>query len=145
MKISTKARYGIKALLDLGLHGQQDHVALKAVAERQGISERYLEQVFASMRKSGLIRSVKGPQGGYLLACDPRATTLYQIITALEGFETFSDSGETPEDVADSLVNALVWQPIDAIIRERLEQLMLSALIDAYREAKAPHDMMFFI
>lgn len=145
MKISTKARYGIKALLDLGLYGQQDHVSLKAVAERQGISERYLEQVFSSMRKSGLIRSVKGPQGGYLLACDPRTTSLYHIITALEGFETFSDSGEAQADVADSLVNALVWQPIDAIIRERLEQLMLSTLIDAYRDAKAPHAMMFFI
>lgn len=145
MKISTKARYGIKALMDLGLNGHTDHVSIKAIAERQNIPERYLEQVFATLRKAGLIRSIKGPQGGYLLACDPQTTSLYGVIRALEGYDTFSEASDASSDLADQVVASLLWQPLDDLIKRRLEATSLAALIEAYRALQHPSDLMFFI
>lgn len=146
MKISTKARYGIKALIDLGVYSQQDHVALKAIADRQSISERYLEQVFSTMRKAGLVKSVKGPQGGYLLACDPTKTNLFDVIVVLEGYDPFSDGNfSESKDALDHLVDQNLWEPLDGIIKTQLEALTLDQLIKAYGEATNPHQLMFFI
>ncbi len=146
MKISTKARYGIKALIDLAIHSSTDHVALKAIAERQNISERYLEQVFAQLRKSGLVKSVKGPQGGYLLAIAPDKTSLYEIITALEGCDTFSESDVNAVlDAADQVVDSMLWQPLDLKIAAHLKSVTLNVLIEAYQDATHTQHMMFFI
>ena len=68
MNFSKKSRYGLRALIDLSVYSKESHVALAAIAERNSISPQYLEQVFAALRKAGIIKSVKGPQGGYLLA-----------------------------------------------------------------------------
>lgn len=71
MKISTKGRYGLRALVDLASHSTSEAVSLASVANRQKISVNYLEQVFATLRKAGLVKSIKGPQGGYMLAMKP--------------------------------------------------------------------------
>ena len=68
MNLSKKSRYGITALIDLAVYAKDQCVQLSSIAERNNISVKYLEQIFSSLRKSGLVRSVKGPQGGYLLA-----------------------------------------------------------------------------
>ena len=68
MKLSMKSRYGLRALIDLSVNSKNEQVALGGIAERNNISPQYLEQVFAALRKAGIIKSVKGPQGGYLLA-----------------------------------------------------------------------------
>ncbi|MCD8084405.1 MAG: Rrf2 family transcriptional regulator [Clostridiales bacterium] len=85
MKLSMKSRYGLRALIDLSIHSKREHGALNSISERNAISPQYLEQVFASLRKAGLVRSVKGPQGGYLLARDAKEITVASIIEALEG------------------------------------------------------------
>ena len=72
MNFSKKSRYGLRALIDLSVYSKESHVALAAIAERNSISPQYLEQVFAALRKAGIIKSVKGPQGGYLLASLPQ-------------------------------------------------------------------------
>lgn len=67
MKFSKKSRYGLTSLIDLSVHSKNGHVALNSIAERNDISPQYLEQVFAALRRAGIVKSIKGPQGGYLL------------------------------------------------------------------------------
>ena len=85
MNFSKKSRYGLRALIDLSVYSKESHVALAAIAERNSISPQYLEQVFAALRKAGIIKSVKGPQGGYLLAKPATKISVAEILRALEG------------------------------------------------------------
>lgn len=85
MKFSKKSRYGIAALIDLSVNSRVSHVALGSIAERNEISPQYLEQVFASLRRAGIVKSVKGSQGGYLLNRDASQITVASILEALEG------------------------------------------------------------
>lgn len=85
MKLSTKGRYGVAAMYDLAMHYGQGPISLKSVAERQDISEHYLEQLMGTLRKSGFVKSVRGAQGGYTLARDPAKITVGDIIKIMEG------------------------------------------------------------
>lgn len=85
MKISTKGRYGVSAMYDLALHQGQGPIALKSVAVRQGISEHYLEQLMATLRKAGYVQSIRGAQGGYILTKDPAEISVGDIIRIMEG------------------------------------------------------------
>jgi Rrf2 family cysteine metabolism transcriptional repressor len=85
MQISTKGRYGLRAMVDMALHQMDGPLALRVIAERQGISESYLEQVFTSLRKNGLVKASRGSQGGYELSRPAAEISIYQILTALEG------------------------------------------------------------
>lgn len=103
MKISTKGKYGIKALLDLALQHGGGSTPLKDISERQAISEPYLEQIIAAFKKAGLVSSIRGVQGGYHLAKAPEDISIAEIITVLEGpllpFETMGHV-QTIEDIA---------------------------------------------
>jgi Rrf2 family protein len=85
MKISTRGRYGIRLLIDLAEHSDEEHVSLASIAERQNISIRYLEQVAVILRRSGFIRSVKGASGGYTLAHKPEDIVVGNVLRILEG------------------------------------------------------------
>jgi Rrf2 family cysteine metabolism transcriptional repressor len=85
MTISTKGRYGVKAMLDLALYSDGAGVSAKSIAERQNIPEKYLEQILSVLRKAGLIESIRGPSGGYLLSKPPEDITVGHILRALEG------------------------------------------------------------
>ena len=85
MKISTRGRYGIRLLIDLAEHLNETHVSLASVAERQGISIRYLEQVAVILRRAGFIRSVKGASGGYTLSRRPEELIIGEALRELEG------------------------------------------------------------
>jgi Rrf2 family protein len=85
MKISTRGRYGVRLLIDLAEHSSESHMSLASVADRQGISIRYLEQVAVILRRSGFIRSVKGASGGYALARSPQDIILGDALRVLEG------------------------------------------------------------
>ena len=84
MRLSTKGRYAVMAMVDLAKHGGEDPVSLAEIAERQEISLSYLEQLFARLRKGGLVRSVRGPGGGYLLAFAAAETRISEIILAVD-------------------------------------------------------------
>src|SRR5271167_5184702 len=84
MRLSTKGRYAVMAMADLAQHDGQGPVSLAEIAERQEISLSYLEQLFAMLRKSGLVKSVRGPGGGYLLAHDRGETRIADIILAVD-------------------------------------------------------------
>ncbi len=91
MKLSTKARYGIKAMVDLAVEYGNGPVSAATLAAQQGISLAYLEQLIASLRKAGLISSVRGVQGGYVLSRSPELITVRQVLTALEGTTSLVD------------------------------------------------------
>lgn len=137
MKLSTRGRYGLRALLDLALYQSDSPIALNSVSERQGISEGYLEQLMAPLKKEGLVRSVRGAQGGYLLARDPKEIIVGDIIRALEGPIAFVDcvNEEHPEECerAEGCVTRLVWAKVRDSVVEVLDSLTLDDLV---REAR---------
>ena len=85
MRISTRGRYAVRVMLDLALYSQEEYVKAKQIAKRQGISEKYLEQIIAVLNKAGFVRSVRGAQGGYCLAGSPEDYTVGQILRLTEG------------------------------------------------------------
>ncbi|HOP74342.1 MAG TPA: Rrf2 family transcriptional regulator [Bacillota bacterium] len=135
MKISTRGRYGLRAMLDLAVFSRGEHVALNAIAERQNISENYLEQVFSILRKAGLVRSVKGAQGGYTLAMEPVQVTVGMILRALEGELAVVDEENSGEGVESAMLSCLqsnVWDPINASMNQVADSISLQDLVDSF-------------
>ena len=132
MKISTKGRYGLRAMLDLALNSAGDLVTLASVAERQGISANYLEQVFAILRKAGLVKSIKGAQGGYVLADRPSNITVGAILRALEGDLSVTDDNAVIQDYSQSVEYCLqknVWEKINESINQVVDSITLEDLM----------------
>ena len=85
MKISTKGRYAVRVMLDLAFHNTGEYVKVKQIAQRQGISEKYLEQIIAILNKAGYVKSTRGAQGGYRIAGEPNNYTVGMILRLTEG------------------------------------------------------------
>ncbi len=86
MRLTTKTSYGIRALIDLAImHGAGKPLTIKNISQREGISSVYLEQIFNKLKNHGIVKSVRGPKGGYILARDPEKVSVYDAIEALEG------------------------------------------------------------
>lgn len=85
IKLSTKGRYGLMAMFELGLNYGEGPISLKKVAQKQGLSDNYLEQLFSILRKDGLLNSVRGSRGGYMLSKPPKDITVGDILRSLEG------------------------------------------------------------
>ena len=85
MKLSTKGRYGLRALIDLARYSEMEPVSISCIAERQNLSERYLEQLMSLLKKAGLIKSIRGAGGGYVLAKDAGEISVGDVLRALEG------------------------------------------------------------
>lgn len=137
MKLSTRAHYGLKAIFDLAQHFGPEPVSVKNIAERQNLSEHYLEQLIAMLKKAGLVKSFRGSQGGYTLARDPAGITVGEVVRALEGpiAPVFCVSEESPGDCdeADYCITRTVW----ARVRDGIAGVMDSiTLEDMCREAK---------
>ncbi|MGE5552967.1 MAG: RrF2 family transcriptional regulator [Betaproteobacteria bacterium] len=150
MRLSTRGRYGLKAMIDLAMHAGEGPVPLKAIAERQGISEHYLEQLMGSLRKAGLVTSVRGAQGGYILGREAAGITAGDIIRALEGpiapVECVDESGATPCDRVEQCVTYTVWRRLRDAMVEVLDAMTLGELAeDAQRRAKETAAPMYYI
>ncbi len=122
MKLSTKGRYGLKAMYDLALHYGNEPISLKSIAQRQGISEYYLEQLMAILKKAGLVRSIRGAYGGYLLSRKPSEITVGDVLRALEGPIGLVDCALEQEPIKclryDNCITRIVWEKIrDSIIK----------------------------
>ncbi|HOA55724.1 MAG: Rrf2 family transcriptional regulator [Acetivibrionales bacterium] len=137
MKLSTKGRYGLKAILDLALHSADGQITLNSIAERQGLSESYLEQLFAALKKAELIKSIRGPQGGYMLADDPENISVGDILRALEGSmaptDCVAENGHHDLcDSSDRCITRGVWEKIRDGINNVIDNISLQELIDDY-------------
>lgn len=146
MKVSTRGRYGLRALVDMTIHSNNAPVSLVQVANRQKISLNYLEQVFGTLRKAGIVVSVKGAGGGYKLARNAESITVKEVLEALEG--TFSIIDRIPgeeQDAVQEAIEKLVWSRIDETVNTFLEQKTLKMLADEYREKLEQNAGMYYI
>lgn len=144
MKLSTKGRYGLRAMVDLAFHSKGELVPLKNISERQNISDAYLEQVFSTLRKAGLVKSHKGSQGGYLLGHPMAKITVGQILRALEGELFPYEAGEYDNKIEILLTND-VWKVIDESINVIVDQITLEDLVITYEKSLTDSIPMFFI
>lgn len=130
MKISTKGRYGLRALVDLASNVREHPVPLTAIAARQRMSVNYLEQVFGQLRRSGILQSTKGAGGGYSLSRDPSCISVREILEVLEGpfCITNADQGSRDDKISGA-VRTLLWEEIDRQIACLLEEKTLADLI----------------
>lgn len=131
MKLSTRAKYGIHAMIDLAYHEGRGPQAINAIAERQGMPEQYLEQLIALLRRRGLVRSVRGAQGGYLLARPAKDITMQELMDTLEGPIRFSDCVYDQEHCANSGACATqkMWVRLNARIAEELRGTTLADVL----------------
>ncbi|MBU5440201.1 Rrf2 family transcriptional regulator [Tissierella sp. MSJ-40] len=133
MKLSTRGRYGLKAMFQLALHYGEGPIPLKYVADEQNLSESYLEQLFSTLRKEGLLNSVRGAQGGYMLSRAPEEITVGNILRVLEGNLAPSDCVIDEEfecEKEDKCVTKLVWVKIRDSIDEVVDSITLKDMVD---------------
>lgn len=134
MKLSTKGRYGVHAMYDLALHYGQGPISLRSVAERQGISEHYLEQLMGTLRKAGYVKSVRGAQGGYILTKEPKDITVGDIVRVMEGpiapVDCLLDGKNNNQycSKAGCCVTRNVWEKVQVSITQVLENISLEDL-----------------
>ena len=133
MKLTTKGRYAVTAMMDLALHAKLDHVALTDIAERQQISLAYLEQLFGSLRKAGLVTSIRGAKGGYKLARISKEITLANILVAVDEHINLACSGSNASgsscnDHSPCLTHDL-WSNLSHEFYDFLDSKMLSDLV----------------
>jgi Rrf2 family cysteine metabolism transcriptional repressor len=148
MKLSTKGKYGVKALFEMAAQEGAGPVSLKFVAERQSLSEHYLEQLAAPLRKAGLITSVRGAQGGYMLSRPASQITVGDVIRVLEGPIGFTDcsvEGEpTPEASMGCVVHG-VWEKVTLQIVNVLDSITLADLVQQERDAHERQNLSYQI
>lgn len=134
MKLSTKGRYGLRALVDLALHQEEAPVSIQSIADRQNISERYLEQLMSAMKKAKLVTSTRGAQGGYRLARPAGEISVGDVLRALEGdlrAVVCPAEGEGEDGCANSgsCVTRYVWQRVNESIRQTVDDIWISQLV----------------
>ena len=137
VKISTKGRYALRLMLDLALCEEGKYVALKDIAERQGISLKYLEQIISALSKSGYVKSVRGTGGGYMLARKPEEYTAGMILRLTEGSLAPVACLDYPENTcprAKECVTLSVWEKLYDAINDVVDNITLADLAEEARK-----------
>lgn len=134
LKITTKGRYGLRALIDLAQYSEIEPVSISSIATRQGISERYLEQLMTLLKKAQLVKSIRGAGGGYVLAKDMNEISVGDVLRALEGslepVECAAFSGQDSCEAAGGCVTKYVWQRINESINRTVDEISLKQLVE---------------
>jgi len=137
MRLSTKSRFAVTAMIDMGLRQNQGPVCLAAISQRQHISISYLEQIFSKMRQHGLVESTRGPGGGYTLNRDPQDISVADIIYAVNS----ADEKETvsPEAEQNGFVSAeALWTHLNQKMDDHMQSISLQSLIAAQISKSGP-------
>lgn len=137
MKLSTKGRYGLMAMFELALGYNKGAIPLRKIAENQNLSDNYLEQLFSTLRKDGLINSVRGAQGGYMLALKPSEITVGNILRSLEGDFSPADCIDTSSNKnacskEDDCATKLVLLKIKESIEDVVDSITLQDMINDF-------------
>ena len=137
MKISTKGRYALCVMVDLAEHRQEGCVALKDIAVRQNISKKYLEQIVALLNRPDILRTVRGAQGGYMLAKAPENYTVAEILKIAEGSLAPIPNLDDPSEVAAAADAQLlpIWQGLYNVVNDYLEGITLQDILDRRMES----------
>lgn len=139
MRLSTRGRYGLKAMYQLALHYGEGPIPLNYVANEQGLSENYLEQLFSVLRKEGLLISVRGAQGGYMLAKHPEDITIGNILRALEGDMAPVDcviNDNVTCEREEGCVTKLVWMRLKDSINNVIDSITLQDMLNEQKKMK---------
>ena len=138
MRISTKGRYALRFLLDLALHDSGEYIALKDISARQDISVKYLEQIVSMLTKAGMLKSVRGPQGGYKLACSPAQITVGDVLRITEGSLAPVACLDDPENIwprAAECQTVGFWKELYEAVCGVVDNTTLSDLASRVRES----------
>ncbi|MBQ8190015.1 MAG: RrF2 family transcriptional regulator [Lachnospiraceae bacterium] len=133
MKVSTKGRYALRLMIDLATNDDGNPIRIKDVAERQNISDKYLEQIISVLNKAGFVRSVRGPQGGYSLKKTPEDYTVGMILRLTEGSlapVACVEEDETDCERQGDCVTYLLWRKINDAINGVVDTITLKDLVD---------------
>lgn len=136
MRLSTKTRYGVRALLDLALHGGKGPVLLRDISKRQDISEKYLQQIFHSLSIGGIVRSFRGAGGGFVLNREPSEIKLSEVTRILEGPLTLVGCVQDKKRCGRvaGCVTRTLWEELSAVIVSKLDQITLGDLVDRHEQ-----------
>lgn len=130
MRLTTKGRYAVTAMLDLAIHGQAKPVSLNDISNRQGISLSYLEQLFAKLRRSDLVSSVRGPGGGYRLARSESEISIAQVVDAVnESMDATRCRGKGDCQEGDQCLTHHLWQDLSKQIHAFLDDISIQDLV----------------
>lgn len=135
MKISAKGRYALRLMIDLAEHNTGEYIALKDVSARQEISMKYLEQIITPLSKAGLLKSTRGPQGGYRLMRDPKDYTVGDIIRIMEGkMAPVACLEDDPNECSrmDECATIEFWQGLYTVINQYIDSVTLGDLVDRH-------------
>ena len=136
MRLSTRARYGARLMLELALNVNKGNIFLKDIAEREDISEKYLSHLVIPLKASGLISSTRGAHGGYKLAKNPSQITLKEIVQTLEGGISCVECVKNPYVCprVSKCVTRAIWEKVDEKISEALDSITLASLMSSEKE-----------
>lgn len=148
MNISTKGRYGLRAMVDIAVNSMGDYIPLKIIAERQAISENYLEQVFSVLRKSNLVKSARGSQGGYTLSKEASKITVGEVLRILEGDLNITGDNDGILGLDNTIkvcINTMVWQQVNEQINKVMDSITLQDLVEKYKCLNTEYTLDFII
>lgn len=132
MKISTKGRYALRLMLDLAMNHTGEPISLKDIAKRQGISDKYLEQIISTLNKAKYVKSIRGAQGGYILTKKPGEYTVGMILRLTEGSlaPVACVEEENPCERMHDCATIMVWKKMNDAINEVVDGITLANLVD---------------
>ena len=133
MKISTKGRYALRIMIDIAIHGQEEMVSIKEIALRQGISEKYMEQLVAALKKAGYVESFRGAQGGYRLTGQAKDYTVGMILRCIEGdMAPVACLSEEKErcDMADNCTTVRLWKMLDDAVKGVIDKVTIQDMMN---------------
>ncbi|NIP28692.1 MAG: Rrf2 family transcriptional regulator [Phycisphaerae bacterium] len=138
MKLSTRTRYGLRAIIELAENGREAPLQIKAIARSQEISVKYLEQLMTILRSAGFVRSIRGSKGGYMLARSPNQIKLSDVFDCLEGHVTTVECVEDTKfcERAEDCVARQVWAQVQKAIKDVLQSITLQDLVDRAKDKK---------
>ena len=136
MKFSTRTRYGLKAVLVLAMRYGEGSLSVSHIAKKEGISTHYLEQILNALKKKGIVKSVRGPQGGYALSQKPAEMTLDKLFDVFEGSDGSMPRSAASESDEIGVGASLFWQKFEGAIQNGLSKVTLKDLVDEARRVK---------
>lgn len=145
MELSCKNEYALLALIELTAHYQSgEPLQIRQISALQKIPDRYLEQVLATLRRSGLVRSQRGARGGYVLAREPWKISLLEVMNSLDGADAEIGESDAPPKNVENAVIVEIWQEANQAAKAVLQRYTLKDLCDK-RDARRQLDIMYYI
>lgn len=148
MRISTKGRYALAAVISMAQHyNNGEYITVISISEKLGISKIYLEQVFSMLKRGGLVTSVKGAQGGYLLSRTPNTISTYDVLSAVEGslFEATEDTVASTAPEIEKAMRMAAFDALDKSVKDTLTHVTLDDLMSEAEKNKKDNTQMFYI